>query len=178
VFHGVGQRCLRLAVIRAYARIEQTFAAHGVPREKADTPLEHLTRVLEGLSVSASSARRLTELYEHAKFSSHAIDPTMKDDAIEALAGLRAELEQTTGRSLSTVNSPSSNNPLWDSDGPRARGGGTTPVRLRSHRLVRANRIGIATLRKDSSGRFAQPGQPRRLSYRGFLPSRLSVGGG
>jgi hypothetical protein len=91
--------------------MEQTFAVHGVPREKADTPLEYLARVLEGLSVSTSSARGLTELYERAKFSPHAIDETMKDDAIEALAGLRADLEQTTGRSLSTVSSPSSSIP-------------------------------------------------------------------
>jgi Domain of unknown function (DUF4129) len=97
------ERDPRLAVIRAYARMEQTFAAHGVPREKSDTPLEYLVRVLGGLSVSGSSARGLTELYERAKFSSHAFDQTMKDDAIEALAGLRAELEQTTGRSLTTV---------------------------------------------------------------------------
>ena len=105
------ERDPRLAVIRAYARMEQTFAVHGVPREKADTPLEYLARVLEGLSVSTSSARGLTELYERAKFSPHAIDETMKDDAIEALAGLRADLEQTTGRSLSTVSSPSASNP-------------------------------------------------------------------
>jgi hypothetical protein len=105
------ERDPRLAVIRAYARMEQTFAVHGVPREKADTPLEYLARVLEGLSVSTSSARGLTELYERAKFSPHAIDETMKDDAIEALAGLRADLEQTTGRSLSTVSSPSSSIP-------------------------------------------------------------------
>jgi hypothetical protein len=37
--------------------------------------------------------KRLTALYERAKFSSHTIDVTMKDDAIDALAGLRAELE-------------------------------------------------------------------------------------
>ena len=105
------ERDPRLAVIRAYARMEQTFAAHGIPRERADTPLEYLARVLASISVSASSARGLTELYERAKFSQHAIDETMKDDAIEALAGLRADLERTTGRSLSTVSSPSSSNP-------------------------------------------------------------------
>jgi len=105
------ERDPRLAVIRAYARMEQTFAAHGIPRERADTPLEYLARVLASISVSASSARGLTELYERAKFSQHAIDETMKDDAIVALAGLRAVLEHTTGRSLSTVSSPSSSNP-------------------------------------------------------------------
>jgi Domain of unknown function (DUF4129) len=102
------ERDPRLAVIRAYARMEQTFAAHGVPREKADTPLEYLARVLESISVSASSARGLTELYERAKFSPHAIDQTMKDDAIYALTGLRGELEQKGQRSSSAVSSASS----------------------------------------------------------------------
>jgi len=37
--------------------------------------------------------RRLAQLYGRAKFSVHEIDGRMKDDAIEALAGLRAELE-------------------------------------------------------------------------------------
>jgi hypothetical protein len=123
------ERDPRLAVIRAYARMEQTFAAHGVPREKADTPLEYLARVLEGLNVSASSARGLTELYERAKFSSHAIDETMKDDAIFALAGLRAELEQTTSRSHNREFAFVEQSPVelrWPSSSRR----GTTPARF------------------------------------------------
>jgi hypothetical protein len=83
----------RRAVIRAYARMERTFAAYGLPREEAETPLEYLARALESLRVSAFSVRRLTQLFERAKFSPHAIDSSMKDDAIEALVGLRAELE-------------------------------------------------------------------------------------
>jgi hypothetical protein len=35
----------------------------------------------------------LTNLYERAKFSRLEIDESMKADAIDALAGLRAELE-------------------------------------------------------------------------------------
>ena len=79
--------------------------------------------------MSASSARGLTELYERAKFSPHAIEKTMKDDAIVALAGLRAELEQTT-HSLSTVSSSSGNHPVGlrlASSSQR----GTTPARFR-----------------------------------------------
>jgi hypothetical protein len=45
------------------------------------------------MRVSAYSVRRLTQLFERAKFSPHDVDSGMKDDAIEALAGLRAELE-------------------------------------------------------------------------------------
>lgn len=125
------ERDPRLAVIRAYARMEQTFAAHGVPLEKANTPLELPRPVLERISVSASATRGLTELYERAKFSPHAIDETMKDDAIVALAGLRAELEQTTHRSLSTMSSPSSGNPPVGLRLASSSQRGTTPARFR-----------------------------------------------
>jgi hypothetical protein len=42
------------------------------------------------------AVKRLTQLYERAKFSPHEIDAAMKDDAIDALAGLRAELDCET----------------------------------------------------------------------------------
>jgi hypothetical protein len=87
------ERDPRRAVIRVYARMERTFAAYGVPREESEAPLEYLARVLDSIQVSAFSVRRLTQLFERAKFSPHEIDSGMKDDAIEALAGLRAELE-------------------------------------------------------------------------------------
>jgi hypothetical protein len=83
----------RRAVISAYARMEQTFAAYGVPRDKAEAPLEYMARALDQLSVSVYSVRRLTQLFSRAKFSPHEVDAAMKDDAIEALVGLRAELE-------------------------------------------------------------------------------------
>ncbi len=87
------ERDPRQGVIRAYARMEKTFAAYGVPREGHETPLEYVARVLDSLHVSSFSVRRLVQLFERAKFSPHEIGPSMKDDAIEALAGLRAELE-------------------------------------------------------------------------------------
>jgi len=43
--------------------------------------------------VSSYAVRRLVQLFERAKFSPHDVGPSMKDDAIEALAGLRSELE-------------------------------------------------------------------------------------
>lgn len=87
------ERDPRAAVIGTYARMEQTFAAYRVPRHEAETPLEYLARVLESLHVSSWALRRLTLLFERAKFSSHEVDATMKEDAIETLAALRAELE-------------------------------------------------------------------------------------
>jgi hypothetical protein len=64
-----------------------------VPRDDSEAPLEYMARALDRLSVSAYSVRRLTQLFSRAKFSPHEVDAAMKDDAIEALAGLRAELE-------------------------------------------------------------------------------------
>jgi cbb3-type cytochrome oxidase subunit 3 len=87
------ERDPRKAVIRAYARMEKTFGAYGVPREEHETPLEYVARVLNSLRVSSFAVRRLVSLFERAKFSPHTIETSMKDDAIEALAGLRAELE-------------------------------------------------------------------------------------
>jgi Domain of unknown function (DUF4129) len=83
----------RRAVIRAYARMEKTFAAYGVPRDDSEAPLEFMARALASLSVSQHSMRRLTQLFSRAKFSPHDVDAAMKDQAIEALVGLRAELE-------------------------------------------------------------------------------------
>jgi len=82
----------RRAVIRAFARMEKTFAAHDVQRDPSETPREYVERALDRLGVSSFSVRQLTNLYERAKFSRLEIDETMKTDAIDALAGLRAEL--------------------------------------------------------------------------------------
>ncbi|MDX6506236.1 MAG: hypothetical protein QOG06_880 [Gaiellaceae bacterium] len=88
----------RRAVIGAFRRLEKTFAAHRVPRDQAETPREYVDRALERLGVSVSAVRRLIGLYERAKFSRHTIDASMKDDAIEALVSLRAELEAETAK--------------------------------------------------------------------------------
>lgn len=87
------ERDPRQAVIRAYSRMERTLAARGLPRRETEAPLEYLGRVLDAVQASAHSVRRLTQLFQRARFSTHEIDAGMKEDAIEALSGLRAELE-------------------------------------------------------------------------------------
>jgi hypothetical protein len=87
------ERDPRRAVIRTWARMERTFAAYGVPRQEAEAPQEYVGRVLDRLGVSISSVRRLTDLYSRAKFSPHEIGVDMKEQAIDALVGLRGELE-------------------------------------------------------------------------------------
>jgi hypothetical protein len=88
-----GEQDPRRAVIRAFARMEQTFAAHDVARDPSETPRQYVERALDRLGISGTSVRQLTKLYERAKFSRLEVDESMKGDAIDALAGLRAELE-------------------------------------------------------------------------------------
>src|SRR4051794_14309152 len=86
------ERDPRRAVIRTYARMERTFAAYGVARLESEAPQEYVARVLDRLGVSVSSLSKLADLFSRAKFSPHEIDAAMKDEAIDALAGFRAEL--------------------------------------------------------------------------------------
>jgi Domain of unknown function (DUF4129) len=83
----------RKAVIGAYANMERTLAARGVPRRESEAPTEYLTRILEVVSASGHSVRRLTGLFSRARYSPHEIDAEMKEEAIDALTGLRAELQ-------------------------------------------------------------------------------------
>jgi Domain of unknown function (DUF4129) len=82
----------RRAVIRTYARMERTFGAHGLPRRPFEAPLEYLERMLGFVEASAHSVRRLTQLFERARFSEHDVDEGMRDEAIDALVALREEL--------------------------------------------------------------------------------------
>lgn len=86
----------RKAVIAAYSRMERSLASFGLPRRPFEAPVEYLSRVLEELRSGSSAARRLTHLFERAKFSQHSIDPAMKDEAIDAVVTLRDELRAET----------------------------------------------------------------------------------
>jgi len=86
----------RKAVIAAYAQMERALAEAGLPRRAAEAPREYLGRVLPVVGASTASVERLTELFERAKFSPHAIDTTMKEEAIDALESLRDELRSAS----------------------------------------------------------------------------------
>jgi hypothetical protein len=86
------ERDPRKAVIAAYSRMERSLASFGLPRRPFEAPVEYLSRVLEELRSGSPAARRLTHLFERAKFSQHAIDAAMKEEAIEAVGTLRDEL--------------------------------------------------------------------------------------
>ena len=83
---------LRKAIIAAYARMEHALAVAGLPRRPAEAPQEYLERTLGELETSAAAVRRLTDLFEWAKFSHHEPVAQMRDEAIDALVAVRDEL--------------------------------------------------------------------------------------
>jgi heme/copper-type cytochrome/quinol oxidase subunit 2 len=85
----------RRAVIVAYASMEEILAAQGYPRRAVEAPLEYLARLFAVLNVSGEAMRSLTELFELARFSDHAISPATKAQAIAALAVIEEELQAT-----------------------------------------------------------------------------------
>jgi hypothetical protein len=82
----------RRAVIAAYARMERGLAVLGTERMLSETPFEYLERVLERLSVSEAAARRLTDLFQRAKFSPAPVGAEMKEAAVAALEAIREEV--------------------------------------------------------------------------------------
>jgi hypothetical protein len=82
----------RRAVIAAYARMERALAAAGLPRDAAEAPEEYLQRILADVAVTARAATRLTSLFAWARFSGHDVRPEMKDEAIDTLEQVQAEL--------------------------------------------------------------------------------------
>jgi hypothetical protein len=98
----------RKAVIAAYSRMERSLATFGLPRRPFEAPVEYLGRVLEELRSGSPAARRLTHLFERAKFSQHSIDAAMKDEAIDAVVTLRDELRAETLEELAPAGASSS----------------------------------------------------------------------
>ncbi len=82
----------REAVIACYSRMETVVHLAGVEDVASDTPFELLARILQRADVSEQSARRLTELFEEAKFSIRPIDEPMRQEALSALGAVREEI--------------------------------------------------------------------------------------
>lgn len=83
----------RRAVIRAYMKMGQILADRGLGRLDHEAPVEYLNRALVGIRLSRAAAERLTDLFVRARFSTHAVDPQLKNDAIAALTAVRDELQ-------------------------------------------------------------------------------------
>ncbi|HUQ23850.1 MAG TPA: DUF4129 domain-containing protein [Gaiellaceae bacterium] len=80
------ERDPRLAVQRAYARMEESLGEIELSRAPDETPTEFTGRVLRVLGASAAAASDLTGLFEIARFSEHRMD---EDDRRRAIASVR-----------------------------------------------------------------------------------------
>ena len=78
----------RMAVMAAYASLERALSEQGRHRHPAETPTEHLARVLAEVPSLSGPAVRLGLLYERARFSDHPI--THADRATAAAELTRA----------------------------------------------------------------------------------------
>lgn len=83
---------VRRAIVAAYARMERALAVAGMPRAPAEAPFEYFGRALVELEAGAEPARRLTDLFERAKFSHHEVGEPMRNEAIDALVAVRDAL--------------------------------------------------------------------------------------
>ncbi len=85
----------RSAVLAAYAELELTMADAGLPPDAHETPVEHLTRVLRQLPVSAEPLLELAELYQLARFSTQEITEDQQRRAADALERAQAAMAVT-----------------------------------------------------------------------------------
>ena len=82
----------REAIIACYARLRDAIGSVGIAMRSSDTPMELLRRVLAERDVSSENVTTLTSLFEKARFSTHPVDESMRDEAKAALADVTAEL--------------------------------------------------------------------------------------
>jgi hypothetical protein len=82
----------RAAIIACYVAMEQSLDRAGAARAVADTPDELLARAADQGLVHGGAAARLTALFYEARFSTHPMPFTKRDEAQQALGELAASL--------------------------------------------------------------------------------------
>jgi hypothetical protein len=86
----------RRAVIACWLRLEAAAARAGTVREAGDTSTDLVARLLADHMVSADVLAGLAAVYREARFATHTVDETMRDQARSALRQLRDELAAGT----------------------------------------------------------------------------------
>jgi hypothetical protein len=86
------ERDPRLAVQRAYARMEESLGEIELSRAPDETPTEFTARVLRVLGASSAAASDLTGLFEIARFSDHPMDEGDRRRAIASVRRVEAEV--------------------------------------------------------------------------------------
>jgi hypothetical protein len=82
----------RAAIIACYLAMEASLASAGTARTVAETPDELLARAAGSGLLAGPAAARLTALFYEARYSTHPLSGSAKDDAQAALDAISAEL--------------------------------------------------------------------------------------
>jgi hypothetical protein len=82
----------RAAIIACYLAMERSLAELGAARAAAETPDELLVRAVDAKLVPPRPAGRLTALFYEARYSTHPMPMSQRDQAARALADLAAVL--------------------------------------------------------------------------------------
>ncbi len=82
----------RRAIILCYRRFEQVLGGVGLPRSPWETPTEFMGSVLARLPIPPIAVRRLTDLFERARFSEHPLGSSERDAAVDSLIDIKAAL--------------------------------------------------------------------------------------
>jgi Domain of unknown function (DUF4129) len=89
----------RAAIIAAYVAMERQLVASGTTRRASDTPTDFLQRAMTASRVSRGASSRLTDLFREARYSSHPMSSSARDDAARALARVADDLARGPSRS-------------------------------------------------------------------------------
>jgi hypothetical protein len=88
----------RRAIIRAYGRFERALADARAPRAVWQTPAEFMRTTLARLPMAAAPVRRLTALFEIARFSAHPLGVEARDAACDCLDQIGGAIEEDASR--------------------------------------------------------------------------------
>jgi hypothetical protein len=85
----------RVAILRIYGNFERVLAGAASPRRPWQTPVEFMRSALGRLPLPAAAVRRLTEIFELARFSQHPVGAEERDSAWHCLIEIRGALDKT-----------------------------------------------------------------------------------
>lgn len=101
----------RSAIIRCYLAMEASLAEAGAARGAAETPDELLGRAVTAGLVDAVPAGALTALFYEARFSTHPMPMSRRDEAEQALGDLAAALPAAVPPAAPSALSPTAISP-------------------------------------------------------------------
>lgn len=80
------------AIIGCWVRVETAAAAAGLALRPSETSSEFVDRVLTSYGAREDALRRLSALYREARFSSHELGESSREEARACLADIRTDL--------------------------------------------------------------------------------------